>query len=354
MYRPLALLLATVPVLSVVAQVPGNDSCAFPEPLAIHDLLECPLLAVPGDNGQATWGGDLPACDGNGLSFPDVWYSFNSDVHSEVFLQLVPGTITDWGIEVMPDSCLATSFVCGVWPLFQFTIPTVPGTNYRIRVFTNTDFGSPGTFSLCLSAAMPQPLCDGGVVKTDQGDTTVTTCTDGMADPLTLVSYSQGSAPTTLILTDVNDTIITELPGGLLDADTLHTGTYRVHAVSWDGNLTGLAPGRSTNNLHSDGLCVELSDNHVSLYVELCTGMTDAQADPRTVRMDGEALLIGIGAAGPAAHVTVLDPLGRLLHRGRAPAGTDTRIALNGRARGTLLVRLDSEGRAPLVRRVLY
>ena len=139
MARILTLLAAAPLVLPVAAQIPANDSCAFPQPLPINDLLECPLFAVPGDNGQATWGGDLPVCDGNGLSFPDVWYSFNSDIHSEVFLRLLPGTMTDWGIEVMPDSCLAGAFVCGVWPLFEFAIPTTPATNSRIRVFPNTD-----------------------------------------------------------------------------------------------------------------------------------------------------------------------------------------------------------------------
>lgn len=353
MARIPTLCLAALFVVPVAAQVPANDSCAFPQPLTINDLLECPLLAVQGDNGQATWGGDLPTCDGNGLSFPDVWYRFNSDVHSEVFLRLVPGSITDWGIEVMPDSCLASSFVCGVWPLFEFAIPTTPGTDYRIRVFTNTDFGTPGTFGICLSAAMPPLLCDGNIVKTDQGDTSLTVCKDGLSDLLTFVSFSQGTSPTILVLTDDGDNIIAELPGGLLEADTLRDGGYRIHAVSWDGALFGLESGLSIRDLTSDGACLELSTNFVELFMEICTGLEEPGVDVRTVRMDGEDLVIGTGPSGPGAWVSVLDPVGRLLHRSWAPGGTSTRITLPGSAKGALLVRLDSDGLAPMARRVV-
>ena len=350
MARILTLLATAAFALPVAAQIPANDSCAFPQPLPINDLLECPLLAVPGDNGQATWGGDLPVCDGNGLSFPDVWYSFNSDIHSEVFLRLLPGTMTDWGIEVMPDSCLASSFVCGVWPLFEFAIPTTPGTNYRIRVFTNTDFGAAGTFGICLSAAMPPLLCDGNIVKTDQGDTAVTICKDGFSDLFTFVSFSQGIAPVILVLTDESDNIIAELPGGVLEADTLRDAPYRIYGVSWDGSLFGLESGLSIRDLTSDGACLELSTNFVELFVELCTGIDGPQQDADAAWMDREDLLI---ATDLGAWVTVLDAVGRQLHRSWAPGGANTRIALGDAARGALLVRLEREGRPPVVHRVV-
>jgi hypothetical protein len=350
MVRILTSLSAFAFVLPLAAQVPANDSCAFPQPLPINDLLECPLFAVPGDNGQATWGGDLPVCDGNGLSFPDVWYSFNSDIHTEVLLRLLPGTMTDWGIEVMPDSCLAASFVCGVWPLFEFAIPTTPGTNYRIRVFTNTDFGSAGTFGICLSAAMPPLLCDGNIVKTDQGDTTVTICKDGFSDLFTFLSFSQGTAPVVLVLTDESDNIIAELPGGVLEADTLRDAPYRIHAVSWDGSLFGLESGLSIRDLTSDGACLELSTNFVELFVELCTEIDEHQQHASAVWMDGEDLLISTDGG---VQVTVMDALGRQLHRSWAPAGGNTRIGLADPARGALLVRLDDDRRPPVVHRVV-
>ncbi|MBK9274902.1 MAG: hypothetical protein IPM49_10220 [Flavobacteriales bacterium] len=353
MARIPTLLAAAALTLRVAAQIPTNDSCAFPQPLTINDLLECPLLATPGDNGQASWGGDLPVCDGNGLSFPDVWYTFNSDIHSEVFLRLVPGSITDWGIEVMPDSCLATSFVCGVWPLFEFTIPTTPGTNYRVRVFTNTDFGAPGTFGICLSAAMPPLLCDGNIVKTDQGDTTLTICKDGLSDLLTFVSFSQGTSPVILVLTDDGDNIVAELPGGLLEADTLRDGAYRIHAVSWDGALFGLEAGLSIRDLTSDGACLELSDNFVELFVEICTGVQGVEVGQRAVWMDGDVLCIGPDRDQQGAWVTVLDAVGRSVHRSWVSAGSTSRITLPEVARGALLVRLDSEGSPPVVRRVV-
>ena len=352
MIRKATLVLLTALLANTLhAQVPTNDTCAYPQVLPVNNLLECPLFAVPCDNGQATWDGDYPLCDGDGLYYYDLWYTFNSEDHTEVFIALQPGTVTDWGIEVI-DTCFGTSLICGVWPLFNYTVPTVPNTDYLVRVFTNADFGSPGTYSLCLSAEDPPLICDGDVVKNDMGDTTATICKDGMPDPFTFLHYSQGTGSNILVLTDDGDNIIAEMPNGYIDADTLRDGVFRVHGISFDGNLIGFMDGVSIRDVESDGLCLELSDTYFELFVDICTGVDEDRGADWDIRSTTDHLIITGPEAGGQAELGVHDALGRPLMQRSIATGSMGRCVVpwpTGLAQAAYVVRLKPTGGDPIV-----
>ncbi|MBK8340643.1 MAG: hypothetical protein IPK99_11920 [Flavobacteriales bacterium] len=338
---------------TIRAQAPTNDTCAYPQVLPVNGLLECPLLGVACDNSLATWDGDFPLCDGDGLNYFDLWYTFNSEDHSEVFIALQPGTITDWGVEVI-DTCFGTSLVCGVWPLFEYTVPTVPNTDYLIRVFTNADFGSPGTYSLCLSAEDPPLICDGDVVKSDLGDTTATICKDGVPDPFTFVHYSQGIGSNILVLTDDGDNVIAEIPAGYIDADTLRDGAFRIHGISYDGSLLNFVGGISIRDVESDGLCLELSDTYFELFVDLCTGLHEGLATGWDLRSTADHLVITGPATGGQAELWVHDALGRPVLRQSVVTGPMGRCMIawpDGLAHAAYVVRIRShEGNSAVAR----
>jgi hypothetical protein len=323
--------------------------------LPVNDLLECPLLAVPADNSQATWDGDFPLCDGDGLNYFDLWYTFNSEDHSEVFIKLQPGTITDWGVEVI-DTCFGTSIICGVWPLFDFTVPTTPNTDYLIRVFTNADFGSPGTYSLCLSAEDPPLVCDGDIVKDALGDTTATICKDSVPDPFTFTHYTQAIGNNMLVLPDDGDNVIAEMPNGYIDADTLRDGVYHIHGISYDGVLTNFAEGVYIRDVESDGACLELSDGHFVLFVDLCTGLGEEDPAGWDLSSTGDRLVVMAPGAGGQADLWVLDALGRQVFQQRIVAGPQGRSTIAwpaGLAGAAYVVRVQPHGGDPVVKRLM-
>jgi hypothetical protein len=169
---------------------PANDNCANATALMVNAAGACPGAAMAGDNTYATADNGDPACDVSTVGFLDVWYSFNSGNNTSIDVALTLGSITDIGIEVRAGSCAGTSVFCD-FTSAAYNVPVTANTNYRIRVFTNTEFGAGGTFDICLSApatgAPVNDLCDGAIVQslaapgsvTVTGDNTGATDTEG-------------------------------------------------------------------------------------------------------------------------------------------------------------------------------
>ena len=128
-----------------------NDACANATPLTVNASGGCPGGAVAGDNSAATSDNGTPTCDASTAGFQDVWYSFNSGASTQVTIALTTGTIEDIGIELIGSGCAGTSLFCD-YTLLSYTVDVATNTSYRIRLFSNNDFGLGGTFDICLSA----------------------------------------------------------------------------------------------------------------------------------------------------------------------------------------------------------
>lgn len=136
--------------------VPSNDACSNATSLSV----QCPGSST-GTNGTTigsitTDGLPNPSCDVTG-TIRDVWYSFTTGNDTEVNLYATLGTATWIGVEIY-TSCgiLAT----GLNTNCDFNIITPNPTNitglsmnttYRLRVFTNVTYDTPGTFTIYLN-----------------------------------------------------------------------------------------------------------------------------------------------------------------------------------------------------------
>jgi hypothetical protein len=171
---------------------PANDACANATALTVNAAGGCPGGAVSGDNSAATSDNGTPACDVSTAGFQDVWYSFNSGANTQVVIDLTLGTIEDIGIELLQGGCAGTSLFCD-FSSTSYTVSVTANTSYRLRLFSNNDFGLGGTFDICLSAGSgvnppPNDLCADANIEnlsvpgsvTVNGDNTGATDTEGI------------------------------------------------------------------------------------------------------------------------------------------------------------------------------
>lgn len=134
---------------------PANDDCTAPEALTVTADCTAPTA---GDNSNATQSEVGPTCDDASTGiFADVWYSFNSGANTSVDVDLVPSdTMTD-NVLVVLDGCGGTELLCYVLPSGPQSVPVTENTDYIIRVYSNTQYGNPGPFTICVSATPPPP-----------------------------------------------------------------------------------------------------------------------------------------------------------------------------------------------------
>ena len=164
---------------------PANDDCAAPEVLTVTADCTSP---TPGDNTLATESELGPACDGtNDSLYIDVWYSFNSGTNTSVDVELLPSELmTDWVLVVL-DACGGTELLCSIQPSTPQTVAVSASTNYVVRVYSNTQFGLPGPFTICVTGTPPPPPapanddCAGAIMLTGAVDCVLTDGTTASA-----------------------------------------------------------------------------------------------------------------------------------------------------------------------------
>ncbi|MCB0794963.1 MAG: T9SS type A sorting domain-containing protein [Flavobacteriales bacterium] len=128
---------------------PSNDECGDAIGLLINVPLDCPANSVLGDNGNSTVTTDDPDCDMTTVGYQDVFYTFNSLGNNSVNIDLSALTATDLFLEVL-DACNGNTVFCDIAPS-PFTVMVAPNQDYIVRVFSNNEFGSGGTFNICIS-----------------------------------------------------------------------------------------------------------------------------------------------------------------------------------------------------------
>lgn len=140
---------------------PANDDCANAQAMNVYPQVDCPGNATSGTTVGATHDGNDPDCDATTDDFLDVWYSFNSGNNVEVHIDLSNITAGDLYVEVL-DACNGTSIYCNV-NVTEHLIPVSANTDYWVRVVTNTQFGMPGTYDICIWADVATDIVEVGI-----------------------------------------------------------------------------------------------------------------------------------------------------------------------------------------------
>lgn len=146
-----------------------NALCANAQVLTVNAPGACPGAAVAGDNAGAGHDGADPACDSTTDAFEDVWYSFNAGAFTSVTIDIAQGDIEDVIVEVIATDCTGSTVFCNFTQL-SYSVPVTPGADYIIRIASNLQFGSGGSFTICLTGqgggpTPPNDDCDGAVAQ---------------------------------------------------------------------------------------------------------------------------------------------------------------------------------------------
>jgi uncharacterized protein YjdB len=142
--------------------VPANNLCA--NATALTPAANCNLTSGTTLGASEDPYPD-PSCDMPGV-YNDVWYTFNSGAFTSLNLTVNLGTAALIGVEFYSGcGTLATGLSLGGTPGncdFNTNAPNptvisglTPNTTYRMRMFTNASYDTPGTFTACLTTPPP-------------------------------------------------------------------------------------------------------------------------------------------------------------------------------------------------------
>lgn len=288
---------------------PQNDDCANAAQLNISGVGDCNTNITLGDNTYATQeSGDVPLCGAEEDQFADVWYRFNSGGNTEVSIVLGPISMSNWALTVVP-TCGGSELACEIDPAVPIDVPTVPHTEYRLRIYSVAGLGGGGAFALCITGSQPTSDCIGGSVgpadETAQGNI----CKDGASDILVFVTTSHSTEQYAYVLSDQSDVIVSLMADNSMDLDALPIGSYRVWGISFKGELENADPGVPVHELTSTGACLDVGEGYFPIEVEVCTGLARSGAEPWNVNMDQRHGVLNVEYTGNTAMVSV-DVLG--------------------------------------------
>jgi hypothetical protein len=330
---------------------PANDDCSAAIEVAVSVVDDCAANAVAGNNTYATAElGSVPSCDETTLYYADVWYRFNSGENTLISILFDAGTMTSWGIAVS-DACTGgTELACEIDPAVPVDITTQPNTDYWVRIYSDLGSGSGGEFTLCVSGTTPTYICDGASVILSDGSTNVTICQDGDPDVLDLLNTSNSIEAYDYVVTDEQDVIVAPMAMGSLDFNALPLGTYRVWGVSHNGSLQAAMPASALADVTSAGACIDISDDFVTVNVEICSGIAQRNTANWNLFPNPTSGLVYVrySGEGTSASIEVFDMGGRIVATQRAGITSGRTIGLQGGellAPGSYTVRLN-DGRA--------
>lgn len=188
--------------------------------------------------------------------------------------------------------------------------------------------------------------CEGGDVTTAGGAPSVNICQDSEADVIDFATSSTSTNNYTYVLTDESDRIVTLLSGNALDFNSAAVGVYHVWGVSYDGSLLGADVGADIADLSNTGTCLELSATFVTVTVEICIGVAEADQLTWGLYPNPTEGLVTLNYRGADATVNmeVVDMGGRVVaQEGRAMTnGQRHTMDLGAFAPGMYTVRLTS------------
>lgn len=200
----------------VTPPIPSNNDCTN----ATSITLQCPgftTLTSGTTIGASEDAIAKPTCDNVG-TIQDVWYTFNTGNNNQIDITAALGTASWLGVEIY-TSCGALAAGLSVVCDFNILSPnptTITGfsmnTTYCLRIFTNTTYNTPGTFTIRLNTIA-------NTLTLSSGSSTQIACEN---IPTSTITYNTTGA--------VN-AIFSQLPAGV-------TGSWTNNMVTISGTPT--------------------------------------------------------------------------------------------------------------------
>lgn len=229
--------------------VPANNLCA--NATSLTPAANCNLTS-----GTTTGASEDPypdpSCDMPGV-YNDVWYSFNSGAFTSLNLTVNLGTAALIGVEFY-STCgtLAAGLSLGGTPGncdFNTNAPNptvitglTPNTTYRMRMFTNASYDTPGTFTACLTTP-PPPTVSVNSTSICAGQSVTLTATPSTAGGTYL--WSNGATTPTITVTP--------------NATTSYSVTYSNNGTASGSGTVTVNPVPSINGGQDQTVCAGAS-----------------------------------------------------------------------------------------------
>jgi hypothetical protein len=229
--------------------VPANNLCA--NATALTPAANCNLTSGTTLGASEDPYPD-PSCDLPGV-YNDVWYSFNTGAFTSLNLTVNLGTAALIGVEFYSGcgTLAAGLSLSGTPGNCDFNTnapnPTVitgltPNTTYRLRMFTNASYDTPGTFTLCLTTP-PPPTVSVNSTSICAGQSVTLTATPSTAGGTYL--WSNGATTPTITVTP--------------NATTSYSVTYSNNGTASGSGTVTVNPVPSINGGQDQTVCAGAS-----------------------------------------------------------------------------------------------
>ncbi len=138
--------------------IPDNDLCENAESIDVNLPGDCAGNEIIGTTLGATSDGLDVLCE---AANPDVFYSFNSGDYNTVLFNISTISATVLVFTLIEGGCDGEMVYCDF--AGDLEVDVLPNTDYHVRISTNTAFGDPGTFSLCIEGVYDCPLLSANI-----------------------------------------------------------------------------------------------------------------------------------------------------------------------------------------------
>jgi hypothetical protein len=193
--------------------------------------------------------------------------------------------------------------------------------------------------------------CDGGEISASNNEETIIVCLDNDAD---LFSFSNTGAALDAtyqyLVTDENNNILFFIEGDSYDFNDGEAAICRVWGISYNGVLdpASIAPGMPATAITTDGVCVVLSSNYITIVKQVCV-VTDGCSDMFfSEYLEGSSFNKAIELYNPTDLILNLSEYEVRLYSNASLVPTNTEILTGTLAPGETLVLINDQASAAI------
>ncbi len=183
--------------------------------------------------------------------------------------------ITHFGVS---DGIDLDAYAAGVYRIYGFSYTgvlnqaTIQSGMPFMGISSNDCFSYSTNYITVTRSTCEAINCQGGNIYTNQGETYISVCADGLPDIYTFTTTGAGNANYTFVLTDADGLIVEITNDNTFDFEGLALGHYSIKGLSYHGQFDAetIQPGQPANEIETDGFCVDFSVYNIGVDVTDC------------------------------------------------------------------------------------